>query len=665
MDRSLDFRVAVGGMFGGPPDEQAVAHSMLNALRKQAGSWVVKALLLLLVLSFAVWGIGDVFFGGMQNPAVATVGDAEVTSNELSQSFNQSLRSLQQRFGPQFDREQAVQLGIMQQALQELIAQRLLDLRGREMDLTVADATLRELITTDPVFQIAGRFDRSRFDQLLMANGLTEEGYLASLRQDVVRGSLTDSVTGPATVPDALVDALYRHRNESRSGRYVLVETTSIEDVPEPTEEDLQTYHDANQNRFTAPEYRGVTFITLEPDDLIYEIAISEDQIAAEYQDRIDSYRTPERRSVKQLLANDRETIEAAIRRLEEGESFADAAEALNDQGISLDDLGNITRNDLPTSVAAAVFEQPEAEIGSPVESPFGWHLFEITEIEPEQVVPLAEVRDGLAEELALTEARDRLPAFANQLDDELAAGVSLDEAAATLGLEAHKLEAVDREGRGQDSQPIEDLPPWPEFLETVAATFVGETSLLEETDLGAFFVVTVDSVAAPRLKPVDEVRDALAAAWQAEQRRDLARARAEELLARTDEVTSLDQLGEELPTNEIEPVIRSDRGTSQGITAGIVQALFSDEPGAIAPNVVETPAGFAIVAIDEVIDADPSEDADAIEQLRSELDLEARNDLLSQLEAALRQEYPVEIDGAAINRVINPETMGAYGHPG
>ena len=638
---------------------------MLNALRKQAGSWVVKALLLLLVLSFAVWGIGDVFFGGLQNPAVATVGDAEVSSDELARSFNQSVRSLQQRFGPQFDREQAVQLGIMQQALQELVGQRLLDLRTREMDLTVADSTLRNLVTADPVFQIAGRFDRSRFEQLLLANGLTEEGYLASLRQDVVRGTLTDGVTAAVTVPDALVGALYRHRNEKRRGRFVLVETTSIEDVPEPSEEDLQAYHDANQDRFTAPEYRGLTFITLEPEDLIDEVAISDDRIAAEYQDRIDSYRTPERRKVTQLLASDRDTIDAAVRRLEEGETTAEVAEAMKDQGISLDDLGSITRNDLPASIAAAVFEQPEAEIGAPVESPFGWHLFEITEVEPEEVVPLTEVRDGLAEELALVEARDRLPAFANQLDDELAAGVSLDEAAATLGLSALKLEAVDREGRGPDGRSLEDMPPWPEFLATVAATPEGETSLLEETGLGTFFVVTVNSVTSPRLKPVEEVRDALAAAWQAEQRRDLAKVRAEELLARTDEVTSLDQLSEELPTTAIEPVTRSDRGTGQGISPGIVQALFSGDPGTVAGNVIETPTGFAIVAIDEAIDASPGDDADAVEQLRDELDIEARNDLLSQLEAALRREYPVEIDGAAINRVINPETMGAYGHPG
>ena len=183
---------------------------MLNVLRQKAGSWVVKVLLLLLVVSFAIWGIGDVFYGGAQNPTVATVGSSEISAGELADAFNRSLNNLQQRLGSTIDREQAIQLGLMQQALQDLITRRLIDLRAREMGLTVADDTLRQLVTEDPLFHSAGQFDRDRFEQLLRANGMTEQGYLASLRQDVVRSTLTASLAGPVSVPASLVDAIYR-----------------------------------------------------------------------------------------------------------------------------------------------------------------------------------------------------------------------------------------------------------------------------------------------------------------------------------------------------------------------------------------------------------------------------------------------------------------------
>lgn len=122
---------------------------MLNVIRKQAGSWVVKALLMLLVVSFGIWGIGDVFFGGGQNPAVASVGDSEVSSQELSEAFQRAVDGLQRQAGTAIDREQAIRLGLMERTLQDLVTRRLIDLEAQKLGLTVTDDTLRQLITGD------------------------------------------------------------------------------------------------------------------------------------------------------------------------------------------------------------------------------------------------------------------------------------------------------------------------------------------------------------------------------------------------------------------------------------------------------------------------------------------------------------------------------------
>ena len=148
---------------------------MLNLIRKQAGSWVVKILMLLLVASFAIWGIGDIFFGGGQNPTVATVGGAEIPASELADSFSRAVSNLQRQLGPDFDRERAIQLGVMQQSLQDLVARRLVSLQANEMGLAIPDDALRTMITQNPAFQSGGQFDRSRFEQLLRLNGLNEQ----------------------------------------------------------------------------------------------------------------------------------------------------------------------------------------------------------------------------------------------------------------------------------------------------------------------------------------------------------------------------------------------------------------------------------------------------------------------------------------------------------
>ncbi|HEX6114972.1 MAG TPA: SurA N-terminal domain-containing protein [Geminicoccaceae bacterium] len=626
---------------------------MLNSLRRNASSWVVKVLLLLLVVSFAIWGIGDIFYGSGQNPTVATVGDIEIPANELADAFNRAVSNLQRRLGPEFDRERAIQLGVMQQTLQDLIRQRLISLEAQEMGLVVPDDALRTLVTDDPMFQSAGQFDRSRFDQLLRASGLSEGAYLASLRQQVVRQALTGSIAGPVEAPPELVEALYRYRNERRRGHYVAVSVDSVTDVPEPTAEELAQFHEAHQAQFTAPEYRSLTFVTLEADDLLDEIAVSDEEVEAAYQSRIDEFRTPERRTVEQLLAPEQAPIEQAAERVAQGATFEQVAG--DSEGLSLDQLGAVSRGDLPADFEEAIFALAEGEVSAPVESAFGWHLFRVSEIEPEETVPLAEAREQLARELALQQASERLPDFAAQLDDELAAGTDLTEAARALGLEAVSVPAVDSTGKSPEGAPVEALPPWPEFLQVALETPAGETSLLEETDAGGYFVVQVEEVTAPRLKPVEEVREELVAAWQAERRRELARQRAEELRGRLADGAAMDDLLADtgLTSKPIEPLRRQAAGTEQGINRAVVQALFATEPGKVAENVIQLNDSFAVVATDEVIAADPAADPEGLEQLARELEADMRSDLVVQFETQLRREYPIEIDGAAINRLI------------
>jgi peptidyl-prolyl cis-trans isomerase D len=628
---------------------------MLNALRRHASSWVVKILLLLLVVSFAIWGIGDIFFGGGQNPTVATVGDAEIPASELVETFNRMVNNLQRQIGPEFDRERAIQLGVMQQALQSLIGQRLIGLEAEAMGLAVSDDALRALITANPAFQSAGQFDRSRFEQLLRMSGLSEDAYLAGLRQDEARSALTGSVAGPVAAPPTLIEALYRYRNEQRRGHYVLVPVTAIAAVPEPSEEDLAAYHEAHQAEFTTPEYRAVTFVTLQPEDLLDEVAISEEEIAAAYESRIGQYRQPERRAVEQLLASDRGAIDEAARRLAEGESFEAVAAAV--AGITREDLGSVAKGELPAAIEAAIFAQNAGEIGAPVQSPFGWHIFRVSAIEPEETVPLADVQDELERELALQQASERLPDLAARLDDELAAGGALAEAARTVGLDAVSVAAVDANGLDPEGKPVAALAAWPKFRQVMLETPAGETSLLEETDAGVYFVVKVDEVSAPRLKPIEEVREELKQAWQQERRRELARARAQELRTQL-----ADGLAVDLETKPIAPLRRDQPGTAQGLNPAVVRALFATPAGEVAEDVVALGEGFAVVVTDEVIAADPAADPAALERLAQQLQDEMRDDLIAQFEAELRRKYAVEIDGAAINRLIGPDGQLATG---
>ncbi len=620
---------------------------MLDAMRKRASSWLVRALLLVLIASFAVWGIGDLFMGRQDIQIAATVGDVEVPLREVDRAFENDRQALQEQFGTTITREQAAQMGLLNRALQSVVARAMVDLHRREMGLGISDAEVASAIRQDPFFQSAGSFDRFRFESFLRSAGLSEAQFVESMRRDIGRNRVLDTFSGLAEAPAPLIERLGAHRGERRAATVLVVPRADIR-VGEPDEAALRALLDEEAERFTAPELRDVSLVTISADDIVDEIQIDEARLRSEYQARRDFYTRDERRRVGQLLSNDREVIEQARDALDEGAVFADLATAMADQGLGYSTLGPTTAADLPPDFADAIFALDEGEVSEPVESLFGWHLFRVIEIEPEDTQPFEEVRDDIHRDLVLDLAIDQLPQLAAGLDDGIAAGDSLEEAAAAVGLEVTRLEAIDAQGRGPDGQLLRETPS-SDILADIFAAPVGETSLLEETIGGEFYIFRVNSVQEPAVQPLEAVRDEVAELWRMREQDRVAAERAERIMAdlragRTLEAIAA-QLGGQAVLRSTEPVTRSASGEEVGLTPEAVAAMFRTREGELAREPVPTVEGKAILRTDRVAAPDASEIATVADQVRSSV----RNDLLTQYESALRDRYPVQVNNEAI----------------
>ncbi|MGI9498537.1 MAG: peptidyl-prolyl cis-trans isomerase, partial [Geminicoccaceae bacterium] len=540
--------------------------------------------------------------------------------------------------------------------------QRLVDLEAADMGISVDDDTLRRLITENPNFQSAGRFDRFRFNQILRTTGLSEEGYLEVFRRELARNALTSSIAAGATVPDAQVEAIYSYRNEERRGRYLKIADADIQNIDVPDDAALDALYKENEQRFTAPEYRTITYVTVEPENLLEEVEVAEEDIQATYDDRAAQYVTPEKRTIEQLLAPDEETAQQAEALIEEGKDLASVADELD--GVSFTDLGAVTENGMPAGIGAEAFAVNEGEVTNPVKSPFGFHLFKVSAITPEDVTPIDEVRNDIEKELALIEAEDRLPNLATQLDDELAAGSAVPEAASAVGLTAETALLVDSQGLDQAGVPVVALEGWFELLRTAFDAAKNEPSLLEETDDGAYYVLQVDEIAEPRLKELDEVRDEVIALYEEQQRREGARAKAEAIRTKLQEAAVLESIAADakLVIETVEPVKRSANGADSGINSAAIEAMFKTEAGTVADEVIEIEDGVLVIAVDEIIDAAGSDDTEARDQLKAELERQVSSDLLDQFGRALQDVHPIEIDEAALARLIENDGSQGYG---
>lgn len=251
---------------------------MLNTIRKRVASIFIKVLLLVLVLSFVLWGVSDVFSPGRGGDWLAKVGDTTISSTEYTRSYRQALQRLSRTFGQTVSDEQARAFGLPSTVLNQLITQTLLAVAAADMGLTASDDVIRKTIAADPNFRNNfDQFDAEIFRQLLAANGLSEQAYVDLLRHDIARDQLISSVSALPAVPEVMSDLAYRYENERRIAQYVRVPKVPLSEIAEPDDTMLHQFLDERKAQFTTPELRAVSAIILSAEkDIVPTIQIPE-----------------------------------------------------------------------------------------------------------------------------------------------------------------------------------------------------------------------------------------------------------------------------------------------------------------------------------------------------------------------------------------------------
>ena len=628
---------------------------MLQAMKNRAATWVIRVLAVLLIISFAAWGIGDMITGSGLSTDVASVGDTKITAQQFNTSFRNQVERLRRLLGPDVDSAQARQLGVVESTLEGLISRRLLNLYASENGILVGDDQIRQRIQAEPAFQgPAGGFDNASFQNALFRQGLSEQAFVQDLRSQIRLGHLTDIIRLASAAPDELAKSVYHYRNDKRIARYVIVPRPTADSIATPSGSELSQFHQTQAARFTAPERRELTAIHLAPETLAKEIQPPEDQLKAEYESRLASLSVPERRDISQIVVGEESKAREAIEALRGGRTIRDVAKSIAGMDEGSTRLGLLTRDDLPGVIAEAAFALAVNSPSQPVRSPLGWHVLLVEKIQPGRKPSFAEVRPKVLADLAREQAVDALVKLANQLEDTLAGGASLEEAAAGLNTKLVRLRGVEASGRSASGPPTGGLMRSQQFLRAAFETGEAQVSDLTETTLGGYFIVRVDRIDPPALEPFDKVRKQVETAWRNDTLANAAKDRAKKLLDDVRGGRTLEDAAVEMKlTVATTPAFtRFDQGEKPALPGALATELFRVKPGEAvgAPTV----SGYAVAVLHKVEPANPTAEAKTFDGLRTELKTSIAGDLLEQYTRSLRRVYPVSIDSGALDRIFN-----------
>ena len=480
-------------------------------------SFLLKAFLGLVMISFAIWGVGDAINPALDPNVVIKVDQVEIRAEELQRRFNQEVNELREALGPDFSAKQAADLGIHENIIRQLSQRASIEMAAREMGLIVPNETLRRSLQQQDAFKDeTGNFNRSLFTSTLTSNNLTEQGFVDLLRGDVTRQTLLEPIALNAGAPDALVDPLFRYRAEQRMADVLYISDADVNLPAEPTEQELRTLYDENILAFSAPEYRTVSAALVQPKDLVPPESITQDEIKSFYDENIDRYRTQEKRAVNQLIFGTQFEAQAAHEQIQDGDSLAILAER-----TSLDapiELGELSANDDIGFDIGPIFNLDVDSISTPVQTDFGWHLFEVTSRDIGSIKALPVVREEIIEFIVQDRAFDEMYEATIYMEDQFAAGIAVNEVANAPGFSYVYFDAVDRDGRGVTGQRLSFTMDQDRFLRLAYATERGIDSQLIETDEYAY-ILRVEDIIPPAPKPYERVKGDVQKLWGAQAR--------------------------------------------------------------------------------------------------------------------------------------------------
>ena len=612
------------------------------ATKKKSGASKLAVWIIVGLLMFGMIGFGAAGFNGTQR-SLGKVGDKTVSISSYSTALQNEMAQFQEQIGRDITPQEMQAIGLDKRALNRVISTRALDQLVTDLGLSLGDARVREQVVEISAFQgLDGEFDRKAYAEVLQRNNLKEADFETSLREDAARRILQEAVLTGVTAPEAYAKAMVAYLAETRDFSWArLTQDILISPAPKPNEEDLVTYHSENPAKFTTLAAKSVSYIWLTPAMLADDIEIEARELRAAYESRSDEFIQLPSRLVERVIFPSQELAINAMEAInEEATTFEEVVE---NRGLTLQDvdLGDVTEAEMGAA-GPLVFSLEEPGVIGPAETDLGPALFRVNAILDGNVQSFNSVRDQLNLDVALDVASSAIAKIAEQVDDLLAGGATLEDVAIETDLQLATLD--------WNMQSEGGISDYEEFQTAAADVTAEDFPALGALSDNGIFALRLDGELPAELQPLASVQDAVAKSWKAQQIQQQLRSLAERIAPQVSLDAPLTSFG--LTENLQDDMNRND--SVDGTPSALVMTAFETELGKAA--LLDSAKGV-IILLPRAIHAANFEDPQ-VQSLQSilgnRIDTTLERDVFEAFSNAVRESVDVELNQTTLRSVNN-----------
>ena len=621
---------------------------MLEGLRIASQNWIGRTIMAIvmgvIVVSFAIWGVGDVF-RGMTAQRLARVGSGEITVEAYRNAYQMELRRIQQKLRRAVTNQEARQAGLDQQVLERLVLETALDQKARALGLASSDQTTQQLLAQEKVFQgVDGKFDPERFKQIARDAGFSERGFVTEEKAAYIRRMLSDVVIAGVEPPVLMIEAIHRFRNETRAVDYFIIPTSAISSTPQPSDEELKKYYDEREQVFKAKEYRKLTILTVSPSSIGKPNEVSADEIKKLYDDvKTKRFGAPEKRDVRQIVLKTETEAQDALAKLKKGIELEALAKELNLNPKDVN-LGLVEQRDFgDPNVGAAVFAVAKPGLAEPVKTAFGTVISQVKSITPAVFTKtLEQATAELRNEIAAQKSSPEVKKLRDLIEDQRASGKTLAETAAAAKLDVRIIDNVDNTGHDKNGKNIDELTVNLDLLKAAFASDVGVDNDTVATRDGGYVWFEINAIEPARQKTFDEVRPAVLEALRLELAQKALTEKGEDATNKLRLGRSIDEIAKSFNV-EVKRATDIKRAPRPEFTPNTIVQFFDAPPHGAGSVAVDSGrlVFFVKDSVNPTFDPNSIESKTIAEQLKPAL----QNDLIEQYVGGLEKHLGVDIN--------------------
>ena len=633
---------------------------MLETIRKHVSGILAKVLIGLLIVSFAVWGIGDMV-RGYGRDVVANVGGTPIQANEFRQAYQLQLDNLARRFGRRLNPQEAKAFGIEQQVLARLTGTIAVDNHGKELNLDISDKAVEKDVYKDPVFQgLDGTFSANRLNEVLRQSGYSESQFFDQRRRDTIRSHLTNSMLANVTPPKAMTDMLRTYQGEERVAKYLEITPAKSVKLGTPSDADLKKTYESNKRRFVIPEYRKFQALLLTADAAKKQLEISDADLKSVYDSDKEAFAVAEQRRIEQIPFKDEAAAKAAKAKLDGGAKFLDVAKEAGAKKSDID-LGFMTKQALidPT-IADAAFKLEKGKISDVVKGRFKTFLLRVAEIKAGKQRTFDEVKADIRKQLENERVAEKIQDIQNNIDDNRLAGKSLKDISDILKLPFLDIAEADRQGNKPDGKPALTSPDKDRLMRMAYAAEVGVENEVIQLSNDGYAWLNLIAVTPEKQKEMKDVTDDVKKAWVEIETGKQLREAATKLAKRVNDGATLQSVADELGI-KVKTTPSFKRGDSvPSIPAPSISRIFALAKDQAAATAGDNDDTRLVVQVTEI--KPPAKLADAAAKaLREAAANQLQSDIVAQYVAELQKRMTVSVNQPAIDLTTGATTEAPY----